>query len=149
LVPSVAFSLLAYVVLGKREPIYAPVVHPEQAFLVVTLVGGITHGVQYLGIVFSTNKRRHDKSPIGRSLWFSYGGFVLVSIAYVGLSAARGAAPGFSLFAPQSPVAQTFMALYWGLFFHHYYLDQKIWRPQNDPELRRDFGLEVRAPQPS
>ena len=43
--------------------------------------------------------------------------------------------------APGSTAAQVFLALYWGLFLHHYWLDQKIWRPSTDARLRTELGL--------
>mgnify|MGYP001573095527 CR=1 FL=1 len=45
-----------------------------------------------------------------------------------------------NFFPETSDAARLFMAFYWGIFFHHYYLDQKIWRFQADGALRRELG---------
>ena len=34
-------------------------------------------------------------------------------------------------------------SLIFGIQFHHYFLDQFIWRPGRDPELRENLGLTV------
>ena len=36
---------------------------------------------------------------------------------------------------PETSLAQFYLAMYWGLFFHHYWLDQKIWKPSRDVQL--------------
>ena len=142
----------AYFVLGHFEPLYPNASDPEQFFLAVTLAVGLLHSVQYLAIVFVVNQRRHavgetwvarmSRQP-GRFYLF----FVVGSLLYVALLASRGNSPGFNLFALNSDAARLFLALYWGVFFHHYYLDQKLWRPHLDPQLRFELGLSPRAPQ--
>lgn len=67
------------------------------------LVGVTVHGLQYIGSVIATERRR---SITGDSNW-----------------------------------AQIFLAIYWGLFCHHFWLDQKIWRPSLDSRLRKEPGL--------
>jgi hypothetical protein len=54
---------------------------------------------------------------------------------------ARGVSPWASLTEPGSAGARLFLALYWGVFFHHYFLDQKIWRPHADRVVRAELGL--------
>jgi hypothetical protein len=66
----------------------------------------------------------------------------LGSILYMLLNLLRGVSPVGSLLLEASVPAQTALALYWGLFFHHYYLDQKIWRVRRSPSLQREFGME-------
>ena len=65
----------------------------------------------------------------------------LLSVAYLVLNAARGTSPGVALLPASSAGAELCLCLYWGLFFHHYYLDQKIWRPHSSAALRRELGV--------
>lgn len=148
LAPVGGLAVLSVFLIGPHEPVYASPINNEQLFLVVTLMGGIYHGVEYLGIAMLVERRRHEASGqaglwagFARRPWLAYGAFVAGSAVYVALNAARGQAPGWSLFAPEGGTAKFFLALYWGVFFHHYWLDQNIWRVQADPRLRQELLL--------
>jgi hypothetical protein len=141
LVVAVGTTLFATFVVGLREPLFARAVTVEEIFMAATAVSGIVHGVHYLGVVIATGKRREAvgwSARVGRLPLLAYGLMVLVSLAYVGLNLLRGMPYGL---APSSFTAQLFMALYWGVFLHHFWLDQKIWRPSSDARLRSELGL--------
>lgn len=150
LIPVVGVQALAYGWIGRLEPLMTPK-HPEQAFLLVSFVMGLIHSVEYIGIVLVAQARRfarratHEATPrlelLGRPGWHYLAMLGASALFYLALNAARGAAPGLAWFGEQSHVARLFMALYWGVFFHHYYVDQHIWRVRSDDELRLDLGL--------
>ncbi|WP_428268324.1 hypothetical protein [Haliangium sp.] len=149
--PVVALGGFQIFIIGVREPVYAAAVNPEQLLLSVTLVAGIVHGVQYLGIVIATNRRRYRRSDraddrslaarLGRAPALAYALAVVASVSYVLLDAGRAVHPGVDLVTADSSAAGFFMALYIGLFFHHYYLDQRIWHVRSDRRLRFELGL--------
>lgn len=149
LVGVLAVSVFSATAVGLREPLYpaAPGASPEQLLLGVTLVGGIVHGVQYLGITFATTRRRYDvgdrtlAARLARAPLLTWALMIVVSVGYVLLDAGRAAHPGIDLVAPDSTTARLCLAGYWGLFFHHYYLDQRIWRVRGDVRLRQELGL--------
>jgi hypothetical protein len=153
--PAIALHAFALFVIGAFEPLVPRPTNPEQVFMTTAIVGGIVHGMQYLGIVFAVNRRRHAAaaggpaaslvSALGRRPLVAYVAFVAVAIVYLAINAARAAAPPVSLFAEGSAGAQLFLVLYWGLFFHHFYLDQKIWRPHLDRRLQFELGLRSQA----
>ena len=65
------------------------------------------------------------------------------ALLYVAINAIRDGVPGVPLFLePGSDGARLGLGVYWGVFFHHYYLDQHIWRPSGDPALRVELGLD-------
>jgi hypothetical protein len=65
--------------------------------------------------------------------------YVALSVPYVALNLARGAAPGVSL---RDPLWEGLaFCLYAGFVCHHYLLDQYLWRPHLDEPLRRDLRL--------
>lgn len=139
-----AFNLF---VVGQREPLVPNAPTPELAFLAVATVGGMVHGIQYVGIVAATNRRRYaDKGDgftarLGRAPVLLYVGAVVISVvAYGLLNGARGA-PSLAFFGFETDAARLFLGIYWGLFFAHYHLDQHIWHPSRDPGLREDLGL--------
>jgi hypothetical protein len=139
LLPVVAQQAFGLFVVGAAEPLIARPSDPEQYFLAVAVVGGTVHGMQYLGIVVAANRRRAT-APLGQRPWILYGVLVAASILYMAVNLTRGASP-WTLFASGTDQARLFLALYWGIFFHHYYIDQKIWHPGSDPALRRELGL--------
>lgn len=148
LLPVMGVLGFALFVVGAFEPIVAHPANDEQAVLAVSLVGGVVHGLQYIGIVLATNQRRYAArarpslaARLGRAPLLSYAALALASLLYVALNAARGTMPAAALFGQDSGAAGFFVGLYWGLFFHHYYLDQKIWRIRSDPRLRTELGL--------
>ncbi len=145
LVVAAGTTLFSMFVVGVREPLLANPLTPEHVFMAATLVSGTVHGLQYIGIVIATERRRAltgEKSfsaRLGAAPLAAYGAMLAVSLLYVAISLARGGAPVGA--APDSTSAQVFLALYWGLFSHHFWLDQKIWRPSADARLRTELGL--------
>lgn len=148
LFPVVTMTAFSLFLMGWAEPLVPAPETPEQFFLASGLVGGIVHGLQYIGIVSATNRRRYaDAEPslaarIGRSPGTGYLVLVALASGYVVLNAARGAVPDLALLPSQSEAGMAFLALYWGVFFHHYYIDQHIWHPGRDPSLRVELGME-------
>lgn len=146
-------SAFAYFVVGAFEPLVPSPSNPEQLSFAVVLVGGSLHGMQYLGIIFATNQRRYRDGAntslaarLGRAPLLAYGVMLAASLLYLLVNSLRGASPVFSVFAYDSDAARTFLALYWGVALHHYYLDSKIWHPQRDPALRRELGMADASP---
>jgi hypothetical protein len=143
---AVGTTLFAMFVVGLREPLFDQPLNVEQVFMAATAIGGLVHGIHYLGIVIATSRRRAavpGDAPQGvdwlnRAPLRAYLVMVGVSLAYVGLTLLRGSPFGL---APDSDTAQLFLALYWGLFLHHFWLDQKIWRPSTDARLRQELGM--------
>jgi hypothetical protein len=148
LLVAVGTSAFSYFIVGAFEPLVPNPTNGEQLSFAVVIVGGTLHGVQYLGIIFATHRRRYAGSSevslaarLGRAPVLAYGCLVAVSLLYLVVNAARGASPVGSLFPYDSDTARLFLALYWGGALHHYYLDSKIWHPRRDPALRRELGL--------
>lgn len=149
LVVAVGTSLFSFFVVGLREPLLTEAMTTEQFFMAATLVGGILHGVQYIGIVIATERRRalsgetesSLSARLGKAPLLAYAAMLTASVLYVVLNMARGAAPFWA--APSPFLTQLFLALYWGLFCHHFWLDQKIWKPSADARLRAELGLDA------
>jgi hypothetical protein len=145
-------ALLPFFVIGPFEPLVRDPQTPEHMFMAAALVGGVMHSLQYLGIVVAANRRRFSRyeersfaAMLGRAPVTAYGVLVGVSLLYLLLNSARGASPVGSLFTEATATGQLFLVLYWGVFFHHYYLDQRIWRVRQQPSLRYELGLEEAA----
>ncbi|HEX8441985.1 hypothetical protein [Archangium sp.] len=145
-------AVIPFFVVGPFEPLVQGPQTPEHMFMAAAMVGGVMHGLQYLGIVVAANRRRFTRyeersfaAMLGRAPVAAYGLMVAVSGLYLLLNSARGASPVGSIFPEASTSGQLFLVFYWGLFFHHYYLDQRIWRVRQQPSLRYELGLEEAA----
>jgi hypothetical protein len=141
LLPAVGVQIFALFVIGRFEPLVAHPTDPEQFFLAVAIVGGLVHGLQYLGVVLAANRRRADRTGLGYRPLLVYAGLVAASLLYVVVNLGRGVSPVAGLFAPGTLGARLFLVGYWGVFLHHYYIDQKIWRPHADEVVRAELGL--------
>jgi hypothetical protein len=145
-------TLFSVFVVGNFEPLLVNARTPEQMFMATTMTNGTLHGLQYIGIVIATSRRRAEfaqtqannsasfATRLGLSPLWAYRFLVLLSVPYVALNIVRGGAPIGS--EPNSIMEQFFLAFYWGLFFHHYWLDQKIWKPSHDKDLRAELGIQ-------
>lgn len=146
--PAIGLQLYAMFFIGAFEPLVPRPQEPEQAFFATTVVGGLVHGLNYLGITTIVGWRRYGQSEnrsfaaiLGRRPGIAYLVFVFISLGYLGINIVRGVLPGITVFGRQSFAADLFLAIYWGVFFHHYYLDQHIWHVRTDDTLRVELGL--------
>lgn len=148
LFPVLGLQIYTFAILGSYEPLFPNPTDPEQLFLAMAVVGGFVHGAQYLGLIFLVNRRRYQDpqdgriaARAGRHPYLSYLVFVLLAGAYIVLVSARGINPHWNLLDFKSDAARVCLGLYWGVFFHHYYLDQHIWKVSSDSRLRVELGL--------
>lgn len=155
MLPVCGLQAVAYLWIGAHEPLMDSPRDPEHYFLALAAMSGIVHSIEYFGIVLSASRRRaaithpNTTATTKRLLsngWLAYGAWVGLSLVYFFILAARSTGPTFALFDPSTDKARFFLAIYWGIFFHHYYVDQKIWRPSQDPELRAELGLSAAKP---
>jgi len=118
------------------------------------------HNIQYHGIVWFYNRNRYQTGDpkrfgsatlVSRNFLTYYALGILFTLAYrypnwflagspmpflPGPNAVSATALG-----PFFSVSDLAIAFWWGFAFHHYYLDQKIWRVSRDPALTRDLKL--------
>ncbi len=148
--PVLGLQLFALFFIGSFEPLLPHPADPEQAFMATTIVGGMVHGLNYLAIVAAVSRRRYEgRDERSLAAWLSkrplgaYGVFVLVSLGYLALNAARGVLPGVAPVSRSAALTELLLVIYWGIFFHHYWLDQKIWHVRQDRTLRMELGLEA------
>jgi hypothetical protein len=117
------------------------------------------HNIQYHGIVWFYNRNRYASPDRGFGLagWISrkfivyYSAGLLFTLAYrytnwyflgidvpllSGPNSISETALGFDF-----KVSDLAFAFWWGFAFHHYYLDQKIWKLSKDKKLNRQLNL--------
>ena len=134
-------------VVGPAEPVALDPANLEQQLLATQLVLAIVHGVQYLGLGLVVGERRWAGGGGAWAGWLqarparAYAALVAVSALYVGLNGLRGGVAGWAVLPSGGSAESAFLAVYWGILLHHYYLDQHLWRPHRDERLRAELGL--------
>jgi hypothetical protein len=118
------------------------------------------HNIQYHGIIWFYNRNRYGKERnYGPANWISknfviyYAAGLLFAILYrytnwyfLGLHVPF--LPGTSsvsqiVLGSNFKVSDLAFAFWWGFAFHHYYLDQKIWRLSKDRRLNEELKVAV------
>lgn len=145
--------------------VFSPYVTARADFLTFFAVVTAFHNVQYHAIVWFYHQNRYHRDPAGparfglaarvsaRFAVYAACG-VAFTLIYRAFGCGIGAHPGCAAFAPEhgpGGLRPTDLpqALLWGFSLHHYYLDQKIWRPGRDGALRRDLRLGAEGAQAS
>jgi hypothetical protein len=157
--PKLAYALLAILMIGgsyflvaRYEPVYAASNGPDQDFLLLSIVITVIHNVQYVALVYVHNRSRYATAGAhGAASWASSTAarYLAVCLAFSAIYFLMARATGvFPLFHGPTDITllgigldRVALATWWGLALHHYWLDQKIWRIKDDPDLRRHLGL--------
>jgi hypothetical protein len=150
--------LLLGAALGLAALLFSPPVAGRVELLMVTVVVTAFHNVQYHSVVWFYHRNRYHAPGVDAAahglaphVSRSFAGYAALGLAftllYRGLACALGSGPGCAL--DGGPVAlgagltltDLVVGLVWGVALHHYYLDQRIWRPSRDAGLQRDLKL--------
>ncbi|MCW8138581.1 MAG: hypothetical protein KIT58_06730 [Planctomycetota bacterium] len=143
-----------YFGVARLEPIYDRPRGPDEAFMLISVMTAVFHGVQYVALVAAHGARRYaapgvDFGP-ARALAATPARLVVTLLLfslgpYLGMAVLTGVFPGLHPFseATLGPVSvnEVGLCLWWGQALHHYVLDARIWRVRGDARLRRDLGL--------
>lgn len=147
----VALMGLAFFVVAQQEPVYPASRGPDQDFLLVGVMISVFHNVQYVALVWRYQRGSERNPARVRKLWLFYVGFcALFVVFYYWLAAATGVFPGREAGPVElwGGVSSTDLALslWWSVAIHHYYLDQRIWRLREEPELLTRMALGPASP---
>ena len=143
-------SLILYV-FSRFEPVIGQSRNDAQYFMGITLLLTLFHNVQYLAFVWQYNRRVYGVNPKDSSnpakatmarllnqnfLMFFLCALVFSSV-YVYFEWAMNDYPNWRGQYHMNTTSWSYIALslWWGLSMHHYYLDQKIWRPSRSNRL--------------
>jgi len=157
--------LAAYVPLHLLMFLYRPVADLYDPYLLNTVIT-YPHNIQYMAIVWFHNRRRYQgpgsaqryglAAVVSRSLpmflgaslvyglVYYYSGYYLEGVAVPGALGAFSMADMPLAHEGGPRVADLIASIWIGFAFHHYYLDQKIWKVRQDVRLQKDLGLSAR-----
>lgn len=154
LATTLAHHALVYLLVGRLEPVYAQPRTADEALMLVSVMGAMVHGWQYVPLVWLHNRARYGDASVdwgpARALNATAGRYLaglaaFSAVVYLGAATLAGVFPVLHPFweARLGPVtvSQVGLCLWWGLGIHHYVVDAKIWRVSAEPRLARDLGL--------
>lgn len=129
---------LLYFVAARFEPVYSLAKNADQQLLLMTVMGGLLHSAQYVGIVWLYNARHNGARfpTLARYLLVC----VAFSAIYFVIAALTAVYPAFAWLEGTTafadvPVSRLALCLFWGIALHHYVVDQYIWRVRRDPSV--------------
>lgn len=129
---------LLYFVAARFEPVYSLAKNTDQQLLLMTVMGGMLHSAQYIGIVWLYNEK-HNAARFP-TLAKYLGACVAFSAFYFVLAALTAVYPAFAWLEDEKafgvvPVSRLALCVFWGIALHHYVVDQYIWRIKRDPAV--------------
>jgi hypothetical protein len=129
---------LLYFVASRFEPVYSLAKNTDQQLLLMTVMGGLLHSAQYIGIVWLYNEKHNAARfpTLGRYL----AACVAFSALYFVIAALTSVYPAFAWLEDAKlggvvPVSRLALCVFWGIALHHYVVDQYIWRIRRDPSV--------------
>jgi hypothetical protein len=136
------------------EPFFTLAHKPIQFFMGIAIMISLFHDLQYHGLVWFHNKNRYlseakgeskNKFGIATILNINFGAYcffaLIFSVCYgvfLWLTGEYTWLNGQTYIVGFAPIA---FGVWWGFLFHHYYLDQKIWRIKKSVELQKSFSI--------
>lgn len=132
-----------YFGVARLEPVYPQARGPDEAFMLISVMTALFHGVQYVALVWVHERNRlAERASLARYV----GLLTLFSLGlYLAAGAATGVFPGLHPWseATLGPVSvnELGLSLWWGLALHHYVVDAYVWRVRGDRRLARNLGL--------
>jgi hypothetical protein len=150
------FHGLLFFLVARFEPVLRGAVGLDQEFMLLSVMNGMFHSAQYLGLVGLYHQRSARVSS-GLGTWFAnrpgraWGMLLPFVLLYVTVACTTGVYPGCQVWLGRQlnhvGVNQLALGIWWGFGLHHYWLDERIWHVRTDAQLRAVFGLaKPRAP---
>ncbi len=149
----VFYSVMFYVV-APREPFFPSPANGAQKLMLLAVMNSLFHNIQYHAIVWHYSAKRYrSEEQFGWAGRFNRG-----TASYLGTALLMGAVFGLIVwnmhdwpwingsFTPGRDFPTLPYILFFGIIGHHFYLDQRIWRPSRQQDLRGYLGL---APAPA
>jgi len=138
-----------FYVVAPREPFFASPANGAQKLMLLAVMNSLFHNIQYHAIVWHYSAKRYrSDQQFGWAARFNRS-----TANYVGISLLMGAAFGVIVwnmhdwpwitggYTPAAAFPAIPYIFFFGIIGHHFYLDQRIWRPSKQQDLRQYLGL--------
>jgi hypothetical protein len=150
----VFYSTMFYFV-APREPFYSMAQNGAQGLMLLAVMNSLFHNIQYHAIVWAYARKRYgeareqsaDLSVLGIASRVNgtLGSYLLVSVlmgfGFAWIVSGLGDWPTVTGHFTPTPMSPLSYILFFGIIGHHFFLDQKIWRPSRQSELRSYLGV--------
>jgi hypothetical protein len=149
------YSVMFYVI-APGEPFFSQHSNNAQMLMLVTIMNSLFHNIQYHAIVWHYSESRYVKGPSDRFGWAaninkSVSRYIMAALLLGSVFGMivwnMGDWPSITGAQPVGSGSWGLLAyvLYFGIVGHHFYLDQKIWRPSVQKDLGEYLGLAQQA----
>ena len=152
------FYCTMFYAVAPREPFLVGAQNGAQLLMLLAVMNSLFHNIQYHAIVWIYARRRYAENvtPDARSGFgwaaringslFSYAAVATAMGCVFGIVSGLGDWPSITgAYAPSGMSAVSYV-LFFGIVGHHFYLDQHIWRPSRQADLRSYLKLDAGAP---
>ncbi len=147
------YSTMFYII-APMEPFYSAATNGPQAYMMIAVMNSLFHNIQYHAIVWHYSKKRYSRpeastAEYGVANWVgsNFSRYGLVAVFFGGVFAwiawHLGDWPNAFGEYTQPTMSTWAYCLFFGIIGHHFYLDQKIWRPSHQTELKDYLGLKT------
>ena len=133
--------------IAPMEPFFTGARNIVQSFLLIAIMMTLFHNIQYHAIVWHYNRKKYGDASFGAATYFNKSFPVYAAVAvlfatiYVAAAWFSTEYPSLSGEFSEPAFVPIAFVLWWGVLFHHYYLDQKIWRVSKTKDLQQQLGI--------
>ena len=150
------FYCTMFYVVAPREPFFARATNGAQLLMLLAVMNSLFHNIQYHAIVWMYAKRRYsgDAPPPDARSVFGWASRINGSFpSYAAMAIAMGCVfawvvnglgdwPSLTGEYAKPGMSALSYVLFFGIVGHHFFLDQHIWRPSRQPDLRSYLKLD-------
>ncbi len=149
----VFYTVMFYGV-APQEPFFPAAQNGAQSLMLLAIMNSLFHNIQYHAIVWTYSKKRYienteklstDLLGLASRVNGSFTGYATASLFMGSVFAwiVNGLAdwPNWQGVGPLHEMNALSYVLFFGIIGHHFFLDQMIWRPSHQKDLRHYFRL--------
>jgi hypothetical protein len=150
------FYAVMFFVVAPREPFFSGATNGAQRLMLIAVMNSLFHNIQYHAIVWHYSARRYREGSFGFAQRINgttpgyLAAAVVMGLGFAGIVVGLNDWPtpfGHQAAAGEFPAVA--YVLFFGIIGHHFYLDQKIWRPSRQVDLAGYLGVSAaREPNP-
>jgi len=140
---------------APREPFFSAAQNGAQNLMLLAIMNSLFHNIQYHAIVWTYARKRYieNQENVSRDLLGfasringSFKGYatasILMGVGFAWIVNGLGDWPNWQGVGPFHEMSALSYVLFFGIIGHHFFLDQMIWRPSRQKDLRSYLRLD-------
>lgn len=154
LLTCLVFYNAMFFIVAAREPFLPSPQNFAQTLMIISVMNSLFHNIQYHAIVWHYSQKRYAAENGSEAFgWARINAklptYALAALAFSTFFALvfwwRGEIPFLTGAVATNGLGAIAYIVYFGIVGHHFFLDQKIWRPSRSTELARYFAVGTAA----